>query len=60
MPGMDELKLQPREIPAIRSFRICVDRPQRPTTILDAVRRHAESATPRRPVVLRRPTSVFA
>jgi hypothetical protein len=39
--AMDEKQLQPSEVPAIRSFRICLDRPQRPATILGVIRRVA-------------------
>jgi hypothetical protein len=38
---MDDSKLQTRDVPAIRTFRICLDRPQRPATILGIVRRVA-------------------
>ncbi len=48
--GMDELNLQHRE-PAFRSFRICLDQPQRPATILGIVRRvAAEQAKTKSPV----------
>jgi hypothetical protein len=61
---MDELKLQPREVPAIRSFRICLDRPQRPTTILGIVRRaaaeQAKSGSTARPITLPRRSGAFA
>jgi hypothetical protein len=39
---MDETKLQPRDVPALRTFRICLDRPERPTTILGVIRRVAD------------------
>jgi hypothetical protein len=39
---MDETKLQPRDVPALRTFRICLDRTERPTTILGVIRRAAE------------------
>jgi hypothetical protein len=39
--GMDDTKLQHSEVPAIRSFRICLDQPQRPTTLLGIIRRVA-------------------
>jgi hypothetical protein len=66
--AMDDKQLQHSEIPAIRSFRICLDHPQRPTTILGIIRRVAaeqggsgrdrstQIATTRLP----RRTSVFA
>jgi hypothetical protein len=66
--AMDDKQLQHREVPAIRSFRICLDRPHRPTTILGVIRRVAaeqggaghdrstQIATTRLP----RRTSVFA
>ena len=41
MPPWTTSKLQHSEVPAIRSFRICLDRPQRPTTILGIIRRVA-------------------
>jgi hypothetical protein len=46
---MDETKLQPHEVPAIRAFRICFDRPERPTTILGAIRRAAAEQANARP-----------
>jgi hypothetical protein len=52
--------------PAIRAFRICVDRPARYQTILGVVRRTAndpailERSTRRTQPVLPRPTSIFA
>jgi hypothetical protein len=58
--AMDEINLRSRNVPAIRSFRICLDHPQRQKTILEIVRRHAEGATPRRPVALPRRTHAFA
>ena len=39
---MDETKIQPRDVPALRTFRICLDRPERPRTILGVIRRVAE------------------
>ena len=68
MAAMDDKQLQHSEFPAIRSFRICLDRPQRPATILGVIRRFAaeqavsgqdrsrQIATARLP----RRTSVFA
>jgi hypothetical protein len=38
---MDDMKLQHSEVPAIRSFRICLHQPQRPTTLLGVIRRVA-------------------
>jgi hypothetical protein len=38
---MDSKQLQHSEVPAIRSFRICLDHPHRPTTILGVIRRVA-------------------
>lgn len=53
---MDELKLQSGHDPAFRSFRICLDRPQQPTTILGIVRRvaaeQARTGPANRPVPL--------
>jgi hypothetical protein len=66
---MDDKKLQHSEVPAIRSFRICLDQPQRPTTILGIIRRVAAEGTDSRqanarrvsrPAPFPRPTSVFA
>jgi len=66
---MNDKHLQPSELPAMRSFRICLDHPQRPTTILGIVRRaaaeqagagQAGSRQVSRAVRLPRPTSVFA
>ena len=39
--GMDSKQLQHSEVPSIRSFRICLDHPHRPTTILGVIRRVA-------------------
>jgi hypothetical protein len=39
--AMDDMQLHHSEVPAIRSFRICLDRPQRPATILGVIRRVA-------------------
>lgn len=62
--GMDKSKLQSRDVPAIRSFRICLDKPQRPTTILGIVRRvaaeQARAGTMGRPVQLPHRFSLFA
>lgn len=44
-PAMDELKLPTRNVPALRSFRICLDHPHRPSTILGIVRRVAAEQT---------------
>jgi hypothetical protein len=38
---MDSSKLPSRDVPAMRMIRICLDRPQQPTTILGIVRRMA-------------------
>jgi hypothetical protein len=63
-PGMDELKLQKRQVPALRSFRICLDQPQRPATILGIVRRAAaqqsKDGPASRPVQLPRRFGAFA
>jgi hypothetical protein len=66
--GMDDNKLQHSDVPAIRSFRICLDQPQRPTTILGIIRRVAAEGTDPRQANARRVsraafprrTSVFA
>ena len=62
--AMDELKLQNRDVPAIRSFRICLDQPQRPATILGVVRRVAaeqgRTGPASRPVQLPRKFGAFA
>jgi hypothetical protein len=60
---MDELKLQNREVPAIRSFRICLDHPHRQATILGIVRRVAaeQGRTPHaRTIPLPRREGAFA
>jgi hypothetical protein len=61
---MDESKLQLREVPAIRVFRICLDRPERPTTLLGVIRRvadeQANAGPARRPAPLPRRFSAFA
>jgi hypothetical protein len=61
---MDEFKLQTRDVPAIRSFRICLDHPHRPATILGIVRRvaseQAKAESTRRPVRLSRRMGAFA
>jgi hypothetical protein len=41
MPVMDDKQLQRSETPAIRSFRICLAHPHRPTTLLGVIRRVA-------------------
>ena len=62
---MDSQHLPSQPQPAIRAFRICVDRPDRYQTILGVVRRAASDPavierSSRRPVqVLPRPTSIF-
>jgi hypothetical protein len=38
---MNDTKLQHSEVPAIRSFRICLDQPHRPTTLFGIIRRVA-------------------
>jgi hypothetical protein len=62
--AMDELKLQNRHVPAIRSFRICLDHPQRPATILGVVRRvaaeQARTARTSRTIPLPRRVGAFA
>ena len=61
---MDEIKLRTEKAPAIRSFRICLDRPQQPTTILGVVRRvaaeQANSGPAGRSSALPRRFSAFA
>jgi hypothetical protein len=61
---MDESKLPNRELPGIRTFRICLDRPQPATTLLGVVRRVAaeQAAAGRtgRPIALPPRTGVFA
>ena len=61
---MNELKLQSRDVPAIRSFRICLDRPEPPKTILGVVRRvaieQARTGPANRPATLPRRFSTFA
>ncbi len=63
MRGMDDLKLQHHE-PAIRSFRICLDHPQRPATILGIVRRaaaeQAKAGPSSRPAPLPRRAGAFS
>ena len=61
---MDSTHAQSQAQPAIRSFRICVDRPDRYQTILGVVRRVASDPailerSSRRVQVLPRPTSIF-
>jgi len=66
--AMDDKQLQHSEVPAIRSFRICLDRPQRPATILGVIRRVAaeqggsrhDRSTQIAATRLPRRTSVFA
>jgi hypothetical protein len=64
MRAMDELKLQNRDVPTIRSFRICLDHPHRQTTILGVVRRvaaeQAHSAQASRTIALPRRQGAFA
>jgi hypothetical protein len=66
---MDDTKLQHSEVPAIRSFRICLDQPQRPATLLGIIRRaaaeqagsgQANARRVSRAVAFPRRTSVFA
>jgi hypothetical protein len=66
---MDDTKLQHNEVPAIRSFRICLDQPQRPTTLLGIIRRvateqassgQASARRVSRAAAFPRRTSVFA
>ena len=62
---MDSTNAPSQSQPAIRSFRICLDRPDRYQTILGVVRRTAndpallERSARRAQVVLPRPTSIF-
>jgi hypothetical protein len=61
---MDSIHAPSQAQPAIRSFRICVDRPDRYQTILGVVRRTAADPaiverSSRRAQVLPRPTSIF-
>jgi hypothetical protein len=61
---MDALKLQKGDVTAIRSFRICLDQPERPATILGVIRRVAEeqakAASASRPVQVPRRFGAFA
>jgi len=66
---MDDTKLQHSEVPAIRSFRICLDQPHRPTTLLGIIRRvaaeqassgQASARRVSRAAAFPRRTSVFA
>jgi len=63
--AMDSQHLPSQPQPAIRAFRICVDRPDRYQTILGVVRRTASDAavierSSRRTIqVLPRPVSIF-
>ena len=61
---MDSHNAPSHEQPAIRAFRICVDRPDRYQTILGVVRRAANDPaivdrSTRRVQIVPRPTSVF-
>jgi hypothetical protein len=61
---MDSTNAPSQAQPAIRSFRICVDRPDRYQTLLGVVRRAANDPTmiersSRRVQVFPRPTSIF-
>jgi hypothetical protein len=63
-PGMDSHNAPSQAQPAIRAFRICVDRPDRYQTLLGVVRRAANDPTvaeraARRTPVLARPASIF-
>ena len=62
--AMDDLKLQQRNVPAIRSFRICLDQPRRPATILGIIRRvaaeQAKAGPTSRPIQLPRRFGAFA
>jgi hypothetical protein len=67
--AMDDMQLQRSEVPAMRSFRICLDQPERPATILGIVRRvaaeqagsgQASSRHVSPPAHLPRRTSAFA
>ena len=62
--AMDSQHLPSQPQPAIRAFRICVDRPDRYQTILGVVRRTAAdpaiaARSSRRVQILPRPTSIF-
>ena len=63
MRGMDDKQLHRSDTPAFRSFRICLDKPQRPTTILGVIRRvaaeQAQSGRARAIAIPRR-TGAFA
>jgi len=65
LSSMDSHNLQSQPQPAIRAFRICVDRPDRYQTILGVVRRAAsdptvmERSSRRTAQLLPRPTSIF-
>jgi hypothetical protein len=61
---MDSHNVSTQAQPAIRTFRICVDRPDRYQTILGVVRRTANDPavierSARRAQVLPRPASIF-
>ena len=65
LSSMDSHTLHSQPQPAIRAFRICVDRPDRYQTILGVVRRAAsdptvmERSSRRTAQLLPRPTSIF-
>jgi hypothetical protein len=65
LSSMDSHNLHSQPQPAIRAFRICVDRPDRYQTILGVVRRAAsdptvmERSSRRTAQLLPRPTSIF-
>jgi hypothetical protein len=65
LSSMDSHNLQSQPQPAIRAFRICVDRPDRYQTILGVVRRAAsdptviERSSRRTAQLLPRPISIF-
>jgi len=65
LSSMDSHNLQSQPQPAIRAFRICVDRPDRYQTILGVVRRAAsdpaviERSSRRTIQVVPRPVSIF-
>ena len=65
LSSMDSHNLQSQPQPAIRAFRICVDRPDRYQTILGVVRRTAsdptviERSSRRTAQLLPRPISIF-
>jgi hypothetical protein len=61
---MNRTQLQSREMPAMRTFRICLDRPQPRTTILGIVGRmaadQATSGRSERQSPTQRPTDLFS